>query len=207
MVLKAKRKNVKPAAPVKPKRELSESEALSSSVPKAPSSDNKVVPAFIEKKWLSKVLPTLYHCFFASKDSFGAFAKGSDKLLDNVKGILELVFPNHTYEVRHSSKVVQNVSLILHSYRHPLLTPWQVYDRITEKRSQFGRNALTVVDAFFQDSKYHGKPEKIQRYAQWALQPNGPALFLKPTPIENNAEQGEVGYIVRIQAFRLSACH
>ena len=188
--------NRKLVKPVREKPEPVKSESSTSSIIPAPSFSNKN-PAFIEEKWTSIILPTLYHCFFASKDSFGSFTARSDKLVDHVRGALELVFPHHTYEINGHSKVVKDVRFCgFYDRIVTYIAVSQTCARIAEKRSLFGIKAIAVVDAFFNDPKYHGKPDRIRLYVGWALRKNGPALFLKPAPMESELNEDEVGYIV-----------
>ncbi|KIM40549.1 hypothetical protein M413DRAFT_11439 [Hebeloma cylindrosporum] len=152
------------------------SEGSSPSVASTPSpSDTNALPDFITEKWTSIVLPTLYHRFFTTEETFTSFGKGTSSLHGHVIRVLKDSLPNHSYQFKMKSAVMD-----------------MAYNRCTEKRSFFGIRAVTIVDDFFKQSKYAGHPERIAQYAKWAVQPNGPALWATPSP--DGVSEGMEGY-------------
>jgi hypothetical protein len=71
--------------------------------------------------------------------------------------------------------------------------------RLNEKRTYFGCAAIRVVRKYFDTEKYKNQPKLIARYAQWAMQRNGPAIFETPTPIDCVVPRGSPGYIVSLR--------
>lgn len=69
-------------------------------------------------------------------------------------------------------------------------------DRLNEKRTWFGTEALKLVDRFFEGSDYVNNPYAIAKYAQWAIRGDGPSLYSIPTPIDCTVKPGDPGYIV-----------
>lgn len=64
-----------------------------------------------------------------------------------------------------------------------------------DKRHLIGVMTLKVVDVFFASADYADKPQKIARYAKWAIKKNGPAWYEVPTP--RGLILGDAGYAVR----------
>jgi hypothetical protein len=106
------------------------------------------LPDFIAKKWTLIVLPTLYHRFFTSEETFISFAKGSSTLQDHVINILNVSLPNHTYQFTRKSTImtmVCNIQLVPHYLQLISLCNAQAYNRCTKKRSVFGIHTIAVV--------------------------------------------------------------
>ena len=74
----------------------------------------------------------------------------------------------------------------------------QAYDCITDKRSVFGRNALAVVSAFFEEAKYVGNQDCIKQYVVWALRDGGPMYFSEPIPNESTTDKDDLAYVVSV---------
>ena len=77
------------------------------------------------------------------------------------------------------------------------LTLYQAKDRLNEKRTYFGREALKIVSSFFGTEKYAGHPDKIATYAAWATKSNGPSIWGIPTPIGCVVSEDHPAYVVR----------
>ena len=69
-----------------------------------------------------------------------------------------------------------------------------MYNRCAEKRSIFGSRAIAVVDEFFLQAPYAGYPKRIARFANWAVELHGPALWASPSP--EGLSEGDLGYKV-----------
>ena len=63
-------------------------------------------------------------------------------------------------------------------------------------RSRFGSRGLQAVVKFFDKPEYHADASKVQEYADYALQVNGPALFKSPAPVGAPSVRDEPGFIV-----------
>lgn len=60
---------------------------------------------------------------------------------------------------------------------------FEARDRLNDKRSWIGRQAVKIVKELFNSPDYVDNPTAIAEYAQYATRVDGPALFGKPTPI------------------------
>ncbi|KAG5640736.1 hypothetical protein DXG03_007374 [Asterophora parasitica] len=58
-----------------------------------------------------------------------------------------------------------------------------------------GRGGLQTVDKHFEQLEYHNDTSAIPDYVSWALRPNGPAIYLHPTPKDYRAKKGDEGYM------------
>ncbi|KAH9018292.1 hypothetical protein EDB85DRAFT_1897238 [Lactarius pseudohatsudake] len=126
--------------------------------------DSSNMPSFVMSDWTTRFLPTLYHVLFCSEKPFHDFSKGSD-LLKTVQMVLDVVHPHHSYVVTTESKLYQNA-----------------YDRLVEKRSDFGARALEIVDRVFKQTEYLDNACAVSQYAKWATEIDGPGLWKVPSP-------------------------
>ncbi|KAH9010261.1 hypothetical protein EDB84DRAFT_1570674 [Lactarius hengduanensis] len=126
--------------------------------------DKDKVPSFILSDWTTRFLPTLYHILFCSEKPFHDFSKGSG-LVQTVQKVIDVVYPDHSYVVTVQSKLYSNA-----------------YDRLVEKRSDFGVHALQVADKFFKQLEYMNDTRTVSEYAIWATGKDGPALWGVPSP-------------------------
>lgn len=58
--------------------------------------------------------------------------------------------------------------------------PRKAMARLGDKRHLIGAATKKIVQAFFESPEYVGNPEKIARYAMWALQDTGPGWYEVP---------------------------
>jgi hypothetical protein len=72
----------------------------------------------------------------------------------------------------------------------------QAKDRINEKRTFFGRQAIKIVSAFFNTTNFADNRAWVAEYALWATRPNGPGIWEIPTPIDCLYPEKSSGYIV-----------
>ncbi|KAH9028283.1 hypothetical protein EDB85DRAFT_1892584 [Lactarius pseudohatsudake] len=126
--------------------------------------DSSNMPSFVMSDWTTRFLLTLYHVLFCSEKPFHDFSKGSD-LLKTVQMVLDVVHPHHSYVVTTESKLYQNA-----------------YDRLVEKRSDFGARALEIVDRVFKQTEYLDNARAVSQYAKWATEIDGPGLWKVPSP-------------------------
>ncbi|KAF8149985.1 hypothetical protein B0H34DRAFT_731990 [Crassisporium funariophilum] len=195
----ATKTNVKPRKPVTqssctpartPARQVAKSEAVkreaSDSIIATPVSvsatDADGLPMWLKPDWSTRFLPTAYHRLFSSADPLREFNK-SQAFIDILQELLDIVYPGHTYTVQWNDKVFQTA-----------------YQRLSEKRSQFGADAITHVKTFFKQGSMANNPAAIAAYAKWALTPDGPALYKVPTP-QDSAKKGEPNYIMPVDIF------
>ncbi|KAH9170338.1 hypothetical protein EDB89DRAFT_2244086 [Lactarius sanguifluus] len=125
--------------------------------------DSLKVPSFVMADWVTRFLPTLYHILFCSEKPFHDFTKGSG-LLSTVQQVVDIVHPNHTYVVTAGSKLYLTA-----------------YDRLVEKRSDFGARALHIVERFFKQTEYANNSRVISEYAKWATGKDGPGIWGVPS--------------------------
>jgi hypothetical protein len=137
------------------------------------------LPAFVQADWSSHFIPTLYSSFLASEKPFEHFNKGA-VFLGIIQEVLGEVYVGSTYKVTPKSKLAD-----------------MAYDRVKEKTSLFGRNAIKVVTEFF--AKEGMDRAAIMRYCAYALRPDGPGLFSHPAA--EFSSQGDDDYTVRNYGF------
>ncbi|KAH9984631.1 hypothetical protein BJV74DRAFT_776087 [Russula compacta] len=111
---------------------------------------------FARVKWSTSFLPTLYRRLGSAKNPWKPYKDGSS-MLDMIQEILDMVYPNSGYRAK---------------------------DRLNEKRTYFGREAIKIVTSFFNTEKYAGRRSAIAEYANWATHSDGPGVFGSPTPID-----------------------
>ncbi|KAH9172394.1 hypothetical protein EDB89DRAFT_1906249 [Lactarius sanguifluus] len=58
----------------------------------------------------------------------------------------------------------------------------EAYDRLVEKRSDFGARALKIVEQVFRQAEYLDNARAVSQYARWATKGDGPALWRVPSP-------------------------
>ncbi|KAH9995455.1 hypothetical protein BJV74DRAFT_739415, partial [Russula compacta] len=113
--------------------------------------------------WSTSFLPTLYRRLGSAKNPWKPYKDGSS-MLDMIQEILDMVYPNSGYRVRIGDKIYS-------------------MDRLNEKRTYFGHEAIKIVTSFFNTEKYAGRRSAIAKYANWATRSDGPGVFGSPTPI------------------------
>ncbi|KAH9177894.1 hypothetical protein EDB89DRAFT_1901994 [Lactarius sanguifluus] len=126
--------------------------------------DSSNMPSFVMSDWSTRFLPTLYHVLFCSEKPFHEFSKGSE-LLKTVQMVIDIVHPHHSYVVTTESKLYLSA-----------------YDRLVEKRSDFGARALKIVEQVFRQAEYLDNARAVSQYARWAMKGDGPALWRVPSP-------------------------
>ncbi|KAH9032128.1 hypothetical protein EDB85DRAFT_2145690 [Lactarius pseudohatsudake] len=139
--------------------------------------DSSNMPSFVMSDWTTRFLPTLYHVLFCSEKPFHDFSKGSD-LLKTVQMVVDVVHPHHSYVVTTESKLYLNA-----------------YDRLVEKRSDFGARALKIVERVFRQPEYLDNARAVSQYAKWATEGDGPALWKVPSPHGQGALSTDDDYV------------
>ncbi|KAH9987755.1 hypothetical protein BJV74DRAFT_796436 [Russula compacta] len=89
---------------------------------------------------------------------------------DDVKTIqmlVDKVFPGSNYKVKLNDKIYAMAK-----------------DRINEKRTFFGRQAIKVITAFFEGDRFKNNRAAIMEFAAWATRGDGPAQYGMPTLVD-----------------------
>ncbi|KAH9161474.1 hypothetical protein EDB89DRAFT_2157637 [Lactarius sanguifluus] len=141
-----------------------ETTKISRQAPSSSPNDSSNMPSFVMSDWSTRFLPTLYHVLFCSEKPFHEFSKGSE-LLKTVQMVVDIVHPHHSYVVTTESKLYLSA-----------------YDRLVEKRSDFGARALKIVEQVFRQAEYLDNAHVVSQYARWAMKGDGPALWRVPSP-------------------------
>jgi len=152
------------------------------------------LPEFAVEKWRDTFLPTLYDKFFTSDQPFEGFYKGSDRFVALLQGIIKEVYPDVDYEVTSSDSIhflVRHFYLL--TYLMQMCFSIQAYNRINEKRSSIGSNAINVV-------KQHVGTLKgeiaVKDWLRWSLRVDGPLFFKVPSPINSPIDHRDPKYQV-----------
>ncbi|KAG5636034.1 hypothetical protein H0H81_009334 [Sphagnurus paluster] len=119
------------------------------------------IPQFIEEKWVTSFLPTLYHCILSNDDPFGNFLGGN--ALPTIRLVFKTVFPDSNYEVIFRGRVYE-----------------KAYERGMDLRARIARSAITVVTKHFAQDEFKDNPAAITKYVKWAVRDDGPMLFRVP---------------------------
>ncbi|KAK7462240.1 hypothetical protein VKT23_007845 [Stygiomarasmius scandens] len=121
------------------------------------------IPNWVEEKWDSAILPTLYHLLYTSKSPFSDFSKeGTAALLvGQVQRALDAVFPGHTLVVESDDAISGKASA-----------------HLTEKRGAIGSLTLKLVQSYIA-KHVADDPAAIRAFCSWAL-PHGLALYRVP---------------------------
>jgi hypothetical protein len=157
------------------------------------------LPDFMRAGWVSALLPTLYDSLGRSQKPFEHYCKGPE-VIKKLQAAVNVVWPGTDYKMKWTDDACLKVNTcILQLYLivlKGLMPPLQAVDRLNEKRSWFGSNALETIDKFFNGAEFINKPEAIKTYALWATRGDGPALYATPTPIHVTVPTQDLTYIV-----------
>ncbi|KAF8180602.1 hypothetical protein BJ912DRAFT_1044848 [Pholiota molesta] len=132
------------------------------------------LPDFMKSKWRKVILPTLYDKFFASKEPFSQFFKGSDTFVALLQATINEVFPATNYKVNSTDAL------------HHL-----AYNRINERRSHIGLSAIEAVKQHI--STLDGEKE-AREWIRWAIRGDGPLFFRIPTPPNSPSDRTDPTY-------------
>ncbi|KAF8073481.1 hypothetical protein FPV67DRAFT_1409912 [Lyophyllum atratum] len=122
------------------------------------------LPEFVREKWRTTFLPTLYDKFFTSDQPFDTFCKGSNEFVTLLQVIVEEVYPDFEYEA---------------------------YNRVNEKRSSIGSNAITIVEKHLRTLEGE---QAAKDWLRWSRRVDGPLFFKVPSPIDSPVEQNDPEY-------------
>jgi hypothetical protein len=159
------------------------------------------LPEFAQENWRNTFLPTLYDKFFASDQPFDGFCKGSEKFTALLQCIVEEVYPDIDYEVTSSDGIhflVRLYSALTLAYHLTYFTSLicfsiQAYNRINEKRSKVGSNAIDIVKQYLGTLK---GANAAKDWLRWSLRGDGPLFFKVPSPMSSPTDQKDPEYQV-----------
>ncbi|KAJ7800646.1 hypothetical protein B0H14DRAFT_3490504 [Mycena olivaceomarginata] len=126
--------------------------------------DSEVIglPEFARNGWVTCFLPTWYH-YIGTRGINGWDVSLLGEEVVAIQQVLDLAYVGTTYQVKKGC---------------PIYTTAMA--RLGDKRHLIGASTKKMVQAFFESPEYVGKPEKIARYAMWALQDTGPGWYEVP---------------------------
>ncbi|KAF8200519.1 hypothetical protein K438DRAFT_1819271 [Mycena galopus ATCC 62051] len=160
------------AAPIKLHLSTPSISSTGNSVSHSSGGGSTSVPAFVQARWVSDFLPTLYHALGGIKGNSWDLPGGD---VDFIQDVFDHVYIGSGYQVTLGCPVFLKAK-----------------DRLNEKRSFFGKRGVVVVDALFQSKEFVGDTKKIARYARWALRDDGVGIWGTPAP--QGVKQSEPGY-------------
>ncbi|KAJ7882578.1 hypothetical protein B0H14DRAFT_3433376 [Mycena olivaceomarginata] len=129
--------------------------------------DSEVIglPEFARNGWVNCFLPTWYH-YIGTRAINGWEVSLLGEEVEAVQQVLDLAYVGTTYKVTPGAKAEA--------------PGFQAMARLGDKRHLIGAATKKMVQAFFESPEYVGNPEKIARYAMWALQDTGPGWYEVP---------------------------
>ncbi|RXW15124.1 hypothetical protein EST38_g10732 [Candolleomyces aberdarensis] len=139
------------------------------------------LPAFVyvDSKWKDVFLPTLYHAFFLSSETFLAFKSSSRKFIATVQEIIDLVFPDEGYTISGVGDLFVLVA----------------YNRINGIRSSIAQDALGVIEKHLRDN-FAGKQGEGYEWLLWACSVDyGPLFFDTPAPFQPGVSKEDPRYV------------
>ncbi|KDQ48971.1 hypothetical protein JAAARDRAFT_79714 [Jaapia argillacea MUCL 33604] len=137
------------------------------------------LPKFARGRWQSRFLPTLYAWFASSTEPFGLLSPddkaGAERAL---QALVKLCYPDDNYTVGWNGPICTAACRLVNLLRvESKLSRIQARTRLSDRRSQIGKRALTLVQAY---DKFRGKSvEEVSAFARYAVL-SGPALWGLP---------------------------
>ncbi|RXW16151.1 hypothetical protein EST38_g9703 [Candolleomyces aberdarensis] len=127
------------------------------------------LPSFVDvdNRWKEVYLPTLYHTFYLSAETFSAFKSSSSAFIKTIQAIVDLVYPYKDYTVTGVGDPIVLMS----------------YNRINGARSSIASDAMREIQEYIRKT-YAGKPSEAYEWLCWArCLEYGPLFFENPTPL------------------------
>ncbi|KAJ7932276.1 hypothetical protein B0H13DRAFT_1857110 [Mycena leptocephala] len=143
------------------------------------------LPEFVRNSWCTRFLPTWYHYIGTRKSGWDICELGDEVRV--VQLVLDVVHPGSGYRVRKGCPIFVTAMA-----------------RLGDKRHLIGVQTAKLVDAFFSTVEYADKPKKIAKYANYAIEDNGPAWYEEPAP--RGLVHGVPGYTTPTGLFRSEFC-
>ncbi|RXW16756.1 hypothetical protein EST38_g9098 [Candolleomyces aberdarensis] len=138
------------------------------------------LPSFVEvdNKWKEVFLPTLYHTFFLSDETFNAFKSASSEFHDTIQELVNLVYPDDKYTVGMGDPIIL-----------------MAYNRINGMRSNIASDAMSTIQEFLRKT-YSGKPGEAYEWLLWARRlESGPLFFEEPSPFQSTVRRDDPDFI------------
>ena len=152
-----------------------------------------------DKTWRNNFLPTLYDKFFASSKPFSQFAKGSKEFVSLLQVVMNEVYPHVKYKVSALDTI--HALVILSSVRNDdcdiwtNISPSQAYNRVNEKRSTVGSNAVKIVENHIRTLD---GTKASRDWLLWASRGDGPLFFTKPVAPDAPLDRKDPNYVVSL---------
>ncbi|KAJ7871546.1 hypothetical protein B0H13DRAFT_2554441 [Mycena leptocephala] len=143
------------------------------------------LPEFARAAWCTQFIPTFYHYIGTRQLGWEICELGEEVKV--VQPVFDIVFPGNSYKVKKGCPIYVTAMA-----------------RLSDKRHLIGSQTVKLVDAFFDTVEYINKPKKIAKYANWAIDDNGPAWYERPTP--RGLVHGVPGFISPTGLFRSQFC-
>jgi hypothetical protein len=153
-------------------------------------------PFVKDSHWARTFILTITHEFYITHEPFLDWSPESTVFLAMVQHVFNLSFPNIVYTISAHDHVATTVCAYLFGQPSHMKLISQAYDRIKTRKSKIASSVLEVVQKFFDKAAFRDKPEKIRKYVHWALRPDGPVYYERPTPQECRADQAHSDYVV-----------
>jgi hypothetical protein len=154
----------------------------------------------VNSKWKKIFIPSLYRTLFYSKAPFQDFVLGSSKFISIVQDVVNRVYPEVDYIIARDDPIlllvciINSVSDSADDFDLSIRTP-KAYNRINEKRSSLGADAVDIIAKHLQQLEY--EPGDVKVWCRWAKRVDGPIFYEKPTPKTCTFAKNHKDYIVR----------
>jgi hypothetical protein len=150
-----------------------------------------------DETWRKTFLPTLYDKFFTSSNPFSQFAKGSKEFISLLEDIIAKVYPHVKYKVSASDTIHGLVCFLWGANVHSQvdLLSYQAYNRVNEKRSTIGSNAVKIIKNHI--NTLDGT-KAIHDWLLWASRGDGPLFFKEPVALGAPLDRKHPNYVVSL---------
>ncbi|KII83567.1 hypothetical protein PLICRDRAFT_180340 [Plicaturopsis crispa FD-325 SS-3] len=164
-----------PSTSIEPSEILSTPSTPSTALNDGQSESVAHLPEFARAAWASAFLPTLY-AFLAASETPWSPAGADGDLVPALQDIVNTVWPGTNYRVRYNDRIFKTAR-----------------DRLNDKRSLIGQNAVKAVTEHFKQPQYAGDRNAIATFAAYANRSDGPGLYRIPASI--SASPADVDYV------------
>ncbi|KAJ7890436.1 hypothetical protein B0H13DRAFT_2340957 [Mycena leptocephala] len=160
------------------------------------------LPEFARNSWCTRFLPTWYHYIGTRKSGWDICELGDEVRV--VQLVLDVVRPGSGYRVRNGCLIFVTVSptptFLYVKLTHAVLRRW--LGSVT--RDLIGIQTAKLINTFFSTVEYANKPNKIVKYANYAIEDNGPAWYEESAP--RGLVHGVPGYTTPTRLFCSQFC-
>ncbi|KAJ7737941.1 hypothetical protein B0H16DRAFT_1891494 [Mycena metata] len=138
------------------------------------------LPEFARSAWVNVFLPTLHH-YLGTREGWDLCMLGEE--VPTVQQLVDIVYVGTTYKVKKGCPIYSST-----------------ISRVQDKRHWIGSTTSKVVDVLFTSTDYNDKPNKIMKFAKYAIEAEGPAWYEVPAP--RGLMPGDDGYSAPTGLFR-----